>query len=277
MKIGKFKYNGEIFTGIVEGSTVHKIDSISIEDIILKNLIKKISHLKSAEISLDKVEYMPLLRPGKIICLGLNYKSHAAEGGWEVPKEPVYFEKSSSCVIAHRAEIRIPDGIGRVDPEVELAVIIGKECKNADTVDAESCIAGYTILNDVTARAMQKEDQNKKYPWFRSKSMDTFCPIGPWIVTPDEISWKDELKIELRINGEVKQSSKTTNMKFQVPELIMAITRYLTLYPGDIISTGTPEGISPIKNGDVVECEIEKIGILSNPVVSNDHNFTSQS
>ncbi len=275
MKIGRFRYRDSIFTGIVENDRVYSIGDMPVEKIIQDNLIEKISCLKNEEIPIERLEFMPLLKPGKIICLGLNYRSHAAEGGWIVPEEPVYFEKSSSCVIPHMAEIHIPQDIERTDPEVELAVVIGKVCKNADIKFAESCIAGYTICNDVTARSLQRMDQSKKYPWFRSKSMDTFCPIGPWIVTSDEINWNDDLKIELKINGVVKQSSRTSSMIFQIPEIIVSITRYLTLYPGDIISTGTPEGISPIKHKDIVECEIEKIGILKNPVVSNGHDTSS--
>ncbi|MCX7704943.1 MAG: fumarylacetoacetate hydrolase family protein [bacterium] len=273
MKIGRFRHKGKIFTGIVENNEVFSIGNIPIEKIITNNLIGKIRYMANASVSFEQVEYMPLLKPGKIICLGLNYKSHASEGGWEIPEEPIYFEKSSSCIIPHLAEIRIPENIGRVDPEVELAFIMGKTCRNADTDTAQQCIAGYTILNDVTARSMQKIDQSKKYPWFRSKSMDTFCPVGPWIVTSDELNWNDDLKIELRINGEIRQSSSTGQMIFQIPEIIVAITRYLTLYPGDIISTGTPEGISPIKDGDIVECEIEKIGILKNYVKINGKNI----
>lgn len=269
MKIGRFRHNGEVFTGIVEKNKVYSIGDLPIEQIIADNLTEKIRYLIRDEVNLEAVEYIPLLRPGKIICLGLNYKSHAAEGGWDLPDEPVYFEKSTSCVIPHMAKIQIPQGIGRIDPEVELAVVIGKRYKNNDNEDVEKCIAGYTVLNDVTARSMQKMDQSKKYPWFRSKSMDTFCPFGPWIVTADEINWQDDLKIELRINGVVKQRSKTSQMIFKIPYIIKSIARYLTLFPGDIISTGTPEGISPIKNGDIVECEIEKIGILKNPVISD--------
>lgn len=269
MKIGRFRYKGRQFTGLIEKEIVYDIGDIPVEKIFADNLIDKIKSFKVSEVPLEGLEYVQLLNPGKIICLGLNYKSHAAEGSWTVPEEPVYFEKSSSCIIPHKADIRIPENIGRIDPEVELAVVIGRRCKKADRKTAERCIAGYTILNDVTARSIQRIDQSKKYPWFRSKSMDTFCPVGPWIVTSDEIRWNEQLKIELRINGIVKQSSKTSNMIFDVPEIISCITRYLTLYPGDIISTGTPEGISPIKHGDVVECEIEKIGILVNPVVDD--------
>ncbi|HOK79692.1 MAG TPA: fumarylacetoacetate hydrolase family protein [bacterium] len=268
MKLGRFRKDQNVFTGIVEGDKVGSVGEIPIEKIIASNLTDNIKCLISSWFSLQELEYAPLINPGKIICLGLNYKSHAEEGGWHLPAEPVYFEKSSSCIIPNRAKIYIPDHIGRIDPEVELAVMIGKICKNVSKQEAIACIAGYTILNDVTARAMQKEDQAKKYPWFRSKSMDTFCPIGPWIVTTDEIDWQEPLKIELRINGEAKQSSSTDKMIFQIPDIICSIARYLTLYPGDIISTGTPEGISPVKDGDIVECEIEKIGILSNPVVS---------
>lgn len=264
MKIGRFRFSGKIFTGIVEDNRVFSIGDLPIEEIIANNITSKVNNLIKEVFDLKSLEYVSLLKPGKIICLGLNYKSHADEGGWNVPSEPIYFEKSSSCIIPNLATVIIPEGIGRVDPEVELAVIIGKTCKNIDITTAENCIAGYTILNDVTARDMQKADQGKKYPWFRSKSMDTFCPVGPWLVTKDEIDWKDNLKIQLRINGQLKQNSSTKNMIFQIPEIMVSIARYITLYPGDIISTGTPEGISPIKDGDVVECEIEKIGILKN-------------
>ena len=267
MKIGRFSYKNEVFTGIIEGNKVGSIGNIPIEKLISINIIEDAKNLINRWFLIDELEYEVLLTPGKIICLGLNYKSHAAEGGWQIPQEPVYFEKSSCCIIPHKAKICIPENTGRFDPEVELAVIIGKKCKRVRSQDAEMFIAGYTIGNDVTARNMQKMDQSRKYPWFRSKSMDTFFPAGPWMVTKDEIGVCESLNIQLRINGEVKQSSNTGNMIFTIPEIIEAITRYLTLYPGDIISTGTPEGISPIKDGDIVECEIEKIGVLSNTVI----------
>ncbi len=269
MKIGRFKHKNISFTGIVKEDMIGSVGDIPIETIIETCRMSGLESSISCWFSLDEVEYLPLLKPGKIICLGLNYRSHADEGKWQIPDEPIYFEKSSSCVIPNKSPICIPENAGRVDPEVELALIIGKTCRKVSEHDATSCIAGYTILNDVTARSIQKADQEKKYPWFRSKSMDTFCPIGPWIVTSDEISPEEELRIELRINEKTKQSSKTGLMLFKISNIITAISRYLTLYPGDIISTGTPEGISPIKPGDIVECEIEKIGILSNPVISN--------
>lgn len=269
MKIGRFRYKNTPFTGIVKEDMVGYVGEVTIEKIIECNNISNLESQVTRWFSLDEVEYIPLLKPCKIICLGLNYSSHAAEGKWQIPDEPIYFEKSSSCIIPNKSPIFIPENIGRVDPEVELAIVIGKKCKSADRKTTEACIFGYTILNDVTARSMQKNDQSKKYPWFRSKSMDTFCPIGPWIVTSDEIKWDEGLTIQLSINGEVKQNSRTDLMLFKIPDIIAAITRYLTLYPGDVISTGTPEGISPIMHGDIVECEIEKIGILSNPVISN--------
>jgi len=270
MKIGRFRYKNTVFTGIVRDDMVGSVGDIPIEEIIESNRILTIESLISRWVSLKDVEYLQLLRPINIICLGLNYRSHAIEGNWQVPDEPIYFEKASSCIIPNKSPIIIPKNIGRVDPEVELALIIGKTCRKVSSSNVMPYIAGYTILNDVTARSIQRSDQEKKYPWFRSKSMDTFCPIGPWMITSDEIDINEGLKIELRINGVGKQASKTDSMLFGIPKIIASITKYLTLYPGDIISTGTPEGISPINPGDVVECEIEKIGILSNSVITDD-------
>ncbi|HPP66588.1 MAG TPA: fumarylacetoacetate hydrolase family protein [bacterium] len=269
MKIGRFRYQNTSFTGIIKAEKVGSLGDMPIENIIESRDISAFAISISQWFSIDQVTYLPLFRPGKIICLGLNYRSHAVEGNWHVPEEPIYFEKSSSCVIPNKSPILIPQGIGRVDPEVELALVIGKTCKKISRDNAISHIAGYTIVNDVTARAIQKLDQEKRYPWFRAKSMDTFCPVGPWLVTPDEINPEKGLDIQLRINGITKQTSNTNFMIFKIPDIIAAIAKYLTLYPGDIISTGTPEGISPINPGDTVECEIEKIGILSNPVLSN--------
>lgn len=208
----------------------------------------------------------PIAKPPKIIALGLNYASHAKESGREAPKEPVIFCKASTAVIGLDDKIVINPDIGRVDPEVELAVIIGKKAKCLPRSEAGNVIAGYTILNDISARDLQSADFELRNPWFRSKSMDTFCPIGPCIVLPDEISPMDELDLELKVNGETRQKSNTRQLIFKVPELIEYISSLITLEPGDIISTGTPEGIAPIKPGDVVEATIERIGTLTNYV-----------
>ena len=210
----------------------------------------------------------PIRKPSKIVALGLNYASHAKESGREAPEEPVIFCKASTAVIGPEDKIVIDPKIGRVDPEVELAVIIGKRASSVSQSEAGNFIAGYTILNDISARDMQGADFELRNPWFRSKSIDTFCPIGPCVVLPDEISPLDELDLELRVNGETRQKSNTNQLIFKVPELIEYISNLMTLEPGDIISTGTPEGIAPIQPGDVVEATVERIGTLTNYVRS---------
>jgi len=208
----------------------------------------------------------PIRRPQKIVCLGRNYEEHARESGAEPPKEPIIFPKAPSAIIGPEEPILIPEGIGRVDPEVELAFVIGRRAKSVKAERAADYIAGFTILNDVTARDMQSRDIAEAKPWFRSKSLDTFCPIGPWVVVG--LPPSPQLHIELRVNGEVRQSANTSEMIFKPPELLEFISRHMTLLPGDIVATGTPAGIAPIKPGDVVECEIEGIGLLRNPVSS---------
>jgi 2-keto-4-pentenoate hydratase/2-oxohepta-3-ene-1,7-dioic acid hydratase in catechol pathway len=208
------------------------------------------------------------LRPGKIVALGRNYAAHAAETGHDAPAEPIIFAKSPTSCIGHDEEIVLRDDYGRVDHEVELALIIGKRAKEVPVDAAREYIAGYTILNDVTARDLQKRDIDAGHPWFRSKSLDTFGPLGPVVVTPGDLDWPLNVDLECRVNGEARQKSTTNRFIFPVPELVSFITRHMTLEPGDVISTGTPEGISPIAAGDVVEAEIAGIGVLRNPVVA---------
>ena len=217
-------------------------------------------------ISKDAVLRAPILRPPKIVALGLNYALHAKEATAAVPKEPIIFMKAGSSVIGPGETILLPKGLGRMDHEVELAVVIGRRATAAKRKSALGYVAGYTILNDVTARELQTSDLEKKHPWFRSKSYDTFTPLGPWIVTADEIGAKIQLGLECRVNGKLRQKSNTKNMVFDVPTQIEFISRFITLEPGDIISTGTPHGIGPIKDGDEVVCRIQSIGALKNPV-----------
>lgn len=208
----------------------------------------------------------PIMRPPKIIALGLNYVLHAQEGNFQVPKEPIIFMKAGSSVIGPGETIQLPRGLGRMDHEVELAVVIGNRATAVKKKDAHKYILGYCIANDVTARDLQMKDLEVKHPWFRSKSFDTFTPLGPWIVTADEIKPPVRLNVECRVNGKLRQKSNTNKLVFDIATQIEFITKFISLEPGDIISTGTPDGIGPIKHGDTVVCRIDKIGELSNPV-----------
>jgi len=209
----------------------------------------------------------PIPRPPRIIALGLNYAAHAEETGKKPPKDPIFFVKASTAVIGPEEPVVHPKGVGRVDHEVELAAVIGRGGRRISRRAAPKHIAGYTILNDVTARDMQNRDLATSRPWFLSKSFDTFAPMGPCLALPDEISEPADLDLVLRVNGEVRQKSNTRDLIFKVADLIQRLSRHVTLEPGDVIATGTPSGISPVRPGDVMEAEVERIGVLRNPVV----------
>ncbi|WP_423792038.1 fumarylacetoacetate hydrolase family protein [Methanocaldococcus indicus] len=200
------------------------------------------------------------IKPTKIVCVGLNYIDHARELNMPIPDEPVIFLKPTSSIIYNEDYIILPKQSKRVDYEVELAFVVKEKCKDVSKDEADNYILGYTILNDVTARDLQQKDGQ----WTRAKSFDTFCPIGP--IIKKDINPMN-LKIECRVNGVVKQSSNTKNMIFDVYELLEFVSSIMTLYPGDIISTGTPPGVGKLNKGDVVECYIENIGILRNYVL----------
>ena len=212
----------------------------------------------------------PIKRPSKILALGRNYLAHAKESGYHIPTEPIFFGKVNSAVIGPDDPVVYKKSLTRVDPEIELAVIIGKEGAGIPEADAPSHIAGYTIMNDVTARDMQRVDMEQSSPWTRSKGIDTFCPMGPVIVLPDEIQEPIELDLELKVNGETRQKDNTRSLMFKIPKLINYISGYHTLFPGDVISTGTPEGMKPVFPGDIMEAYVEKIGVLRNPVVAEE-------
>jgi 2-keto-4-pentenoate hydratase/2-oxohepta-3-ene-1,7-dioic acid hydratase in catechol pathway len=224
--------------------------------------------LKHLRLGKDAVMKAPILRPGKIVALGLNYVLHAKEGSFEVPKEPLIFVKAGSSVIGPNETVRIPRGMGRMDHEVELAAVIGKTATRVKKRSAYACIAGYTICNDVTARTVQTNDIQNRHPWFRSKSFDTFTPLGPWMLTADEIRPPVRLPLECRVNGRVRQKANTKDLVFDIPTIIEFVTKHITLEPGDIVSTGTPGGIGPIKHGDTMVCRIKNLGELRNPVRS---------
>ena len=214
----------------------------------------------------------PIQTPSKILALGRNYKAHAEEGGHKVTEEPIFFNKVPTTILPHEGEIIYPPGVTRLDHEIELAVVISDRAKNVAESDAMDHVAGYTIANDITARDMQKADLAKSHPWLRSKNFDTFLPIGPYLVPKDAVPDVHNLDMELKVNGETRQKSNTSMMVFSIPEIIAYISRYMTLLPGDIILTGTPEGISPLEVGDVIEATIESLGTLRNTVVKDNNS-----
>ena len=213
------------------------------------------------------------INPTKIICIGINYMDHIEETKLPVPKEPVLFPKTLNCLIGDGDPIVYPKllfnnrKLKRVDYEVELAFIIKDKCKDVPKSETYEHIMGYSVFNDVTARKMQTKDIISQLPWFRSKSLDTFGPIGPRIASVEEIQDPHDLKIELKVNGEVKQSSNTKHLLFKIPDLMEYITSLFTMETGDIICTGTPSGIGPVLPGDIIEASIEKIGTLTNKVI----------
>ncbi|HSB11364.1 MAG TPA: fumarylacetoacetate hydrolase family protein [Blastocatellia bacterium] len=209
----------------------------------------------------------PVAAPGKILAVGLNYAAHAAEQNISPPEFPLIFSKCVTALAGAADEIKLPRISDMIDYEAELAVVIGKEAKSVSADHAMEHVAGYTIMNDVTARDLQKRERQ----WVRGKGLDTFAPCGPWLVTTDEITDPHSLGIELRVNGELRQRSNTNDLIFKVPQLIEFISQDLTLKPGDIITTGTPSGVGVfmkppvfLKDGDEIVISIEGIGNLKN-------------
>jgi 2-keto-4-pentenoate hydratase/2-oxohepta-3-ene-1,7-dioic acid hydratase in catechol pathway len=230
------------------------------------------SVIRDDSLPADKVKLLaPVRRPGKVICVGVNYSEHAKEGGRDAPDHPILFAKFPTSVIGHGGEIRWDPGLTQaVDLEAELAVVIGRTCRRVAESEALEYVAGYTCLNDVSARDLQFADKQ----FVRGKSLDTFCPIGPWLVTRDEIPDPQALRISSFINDEPMQDASTSEMVFGVAELIAYCSRAFTLEPGDIIATGTPSGVGwyseprrMLRDGDVTTIEIEGIGRLVNRCV----------
>jgi acylpyruvate hydrolase len=238
-------------------------------DSILEDLKKKGLAFQENDITF----LPPLQQPEKIICLGMNYRAHVQEMGRELPKYPTLFAKYANTLIGHKQAIVLPKISEMVDFEAELAIVIGKTCKDVSREDALTCIAGYTILNDVSVR----DFQNRTLQWLQGKAFDGAGPIGPYLVTSDEIPNPDNLTIELRLNGEVMQHANTSDFIFDVRTIINYITQIMTLKPGDIISTGTPSGVGAARNPQVflkaedkVEISLQSVGTLENHVVAND-------
>lgn len=241
------------------------------EDFFVGNWLKKAAALSAPGETMAVRLGPPVHRPSKIICLGKNYLEHAREGGFEPPTAPLLFAKAPSSLTGPADVILLPASSGQIDWEVELAVIIGKTGKRIDRRRAFEHIAGFAVMNDISGREAQFGDGQ----WFRGKSFDTFAPLGPAVVTPDELSDVNDLRLETWVNGRVMQTGTTRDMIFDIPSIIDYVSRDITLIPGDIVSTGTPSGVGifrdppiTLADGDIVECRIEGIGTIRNRVTA---------
>jgi 2-keto-4-pentenoate hydratase/2-oxohepta-3-ene-1,7-dioic acid hydratase in catechol pathway len=245
----RFEYESAVSYGLLNGDSVEPVGGDPFS-----------GYRKGSEpVSLKAVRLLAPCVPSKIVAVGVNYRAHAAEFSHDLPKEPILFLKPPSAVLDPGEAIRLPAASRRVDFEAELAVVVGVKTRSIAPEKAPGAILGYTCFNDVTARDLQKRDGQ----WARAKSFDTFAPFGPWIETDAD---PGSLKIESYLNGERRQSASTEDLIFKVPELVSFISGVMTLFPGDVIATGTPAGVGPMQPGDVIEIAIEGIGRLRNPV-----------
>lgn len=249
MRIARFSLNGEIRFGSVVGDQVTLFAGNPFES----------KELTGQTVTLDQIQLLAPVTPSKIICIGMNFAAHAAEISQDVPDEPLMFFKPVSAIIGSGGTIVLPHQSDQVEVEVELAVVIGKQAKNISKSEVKSHIFGYTIGNDITARDIQFSELQ----WARAKGFDTFCPLGPWIETDFDPRGK---RLDSRIHGEQRQHANTKDMIFDVETLVSYVSENVTLFPGDVILTGSPAGISRMNHGDSVECEIEGIGVLRNQV-----------
>ena len=206
------------------------------------------------------VDVLAPSEPSKIVCIGRNYALHAEETGSDVPDRPLLFLKAPNTLAAHSDTITLPPDKERIEHEAELGVVIGEQCRNVDVEDADDVIAGYTCVNDLSNRDDQRQEKN----WVRGKSFDNAAPIGPVVATPDELP--EDAAVTLEVNEERRQDSSIEHMIFGVDELIAEITDLVTLEPGDVIATGTPEGVAPLEDGDTVEVTVEGVGTLRNEI-----------
>ena len=283
MKIARLSYDNSETYGFVQGDKVATKDEItyqtgvpipqSIKDFLfdgwydeIKDKIKDLAY--NDKISNFKL-MAPIANPSKIICLAYNYNDHAEEQGLQPPENPVIVIKPRTALNGSDSDIEYPDFVTQLDYEVELALIIGKTCKNITEEQAKEVIFGYMVFNDVSARDIQFKDKQ----FTRAKGFDSFAPCGPWITTADEVKDPQSLKLTTKINGEIRQNSSTDKMFIKIPEIVSKISKAMTLERGDIISTGTPAGVALknpnveyLKDGDKVEMEIENLGILRNTI-----------
>ena len=283
MRIARLSFNNNETYGFIKDGKVSTKDEITyltgvpipqnVKDFLfdgwydeIKNKVKDLPY--GDDISKYKL-LPPIPNPNKIICLAFNYVDHAREQGLQAPEDPAIVIKPRTTLNSTNSDITCPDFVTQLDYEIELALIIGKNCKNISMEDAHSAVFGYMILNDVSARDIQFKDKQ----FTRGKSFDSFAPCGPWITTSDEIVNPQNLKMVTKINGEVRQNSSSSNMFIKIPEIVSKLSKVMTLEKGDIISTGTPAGVmlnKPnavfLKDGDAVEMEIENLGTLNNTI-----------
>ena len=249
MRLARFSIDGNSHYGVVDGEIVERLAKSFLEGI----------ERTGQTFPLAAVQLLPPVEPSKIICIGLNFQEHAAEMGQSTQAEPLMFFERPSSLIGSGEQIVLPRQSNQVELEVELAMVVGKKAKNVSRLNAKDYVLGFTVANDVTARDIQFSDLQ----WARSKAFDTFGPLGPWIETDFDPSNKE---LTSRVNGQVRQRGNTSMMVSSPYDLLAYVSENLTLNPGDVILTGSPAGISSFSSGDLVECEIEGIGLLSNPV-----------
>lgn len=287
MKLVTFTYQGISRVGaVVDNAVVDSLGQTDIPPTMLAFLtagqpaldaLQELIDSQQQRIALSDVKLLaPIPRPGKFLGVGLNYADHIAETALDKPEYPTFFTKQSTCVIANGEAIHVPKVSGKLDYEVELAFVIGQRCRHVSLEDAHKVIAGYTLVNDVSVRDWQFRSPT----WTLGKSFDTHGPMGPWIVTADEISDPHNLDLHTWIDDELRQSSNTQHMIFNCYEMIAYLTQAMTLEPGDVIATGTPSGVGVkmkprgyMKAGQIVKIEIEHMGSLINPVIDEPDDF----
>jgi 2-keto-4-pentenoate hydratase/2-oxohepta-3-ene-1,7-dioic acid hydratase in catechol pathway len=249
LRLARFRTGDRIATGVLEGEVARPLHGTFFEEPVPTG----------EELPLAGLRLLAPVLPSKVVCVGRNYADHAAELGNEVPAEPLLFLKPSTAVAGPGDPIPLPPVAERVDHEAELAVVIGRLCRGVSEDEALRYVLGYMCGNDVTARDLQKKDGQ----WTRAKGFDGFCPLGPWIETELDPS---DVEVSCRVNGEIRQSARTSVLTFPPAFLVSYVSRVMTLLPGDVILTGTPSGVGPLAPGDLVEVEVEGIGALTNPV-----------
>lgn len=271
MKIARFLFKGVVKIGFVSDKNITPLECDSIEGCMDKPVSEIKRNCSKEKISLNKVNLLPPANPSKIICLGWNYLEHIEELKHDIPEKPMVFLKPPSAVIGDGDNVVLPNRklSTEVNNEVELAVVVGRNARNVPKEEAYDHILGYTISQDITARDIQWKLRQRNEQWDIAKAFDTFAPLGPWIATKSEIKNPHNLRISLRVNGKIRQDSNTRHMMFKIPDVIEYLSSVMTLLPGDVISTGTPKGVDLIKSGDLLEAEIENIGVLRNRVISS--------